>query len=159
MRPITTIVALAAMLTMAGCMGARPATAVQVQAKGVQARQTEIKQITVAQVGPHLKAHPKATLLDVRMPDEYTEGHAPGALLRPLPELSQWAAGLDKSAPYVVICRSGSRSMKAATQLVALGFTDITNVQGGMLAWEQDPKLPVVRGPEPGVWPAARPAK
>jgi rhodanese-related sulfurtransferase len=159
MRPITTVVALAAMLTMAGCMGARPATAVQVQGKGVQARQTEIKQITVAQVGPHLKAQPKAVLIDVRMPDEYTEGHAPGAALRPLPELSQWAAGLDKSAPYVVICRSGSRSMKAATQLVGLGFTNITNVQGGMLAWEQDPSLPVVRGAEPGVWPAARKAR
>lgn len=159
MRPFTAAVALATLLTVAGCMGARPATAVQVQAKGVQARQTEIKQITVAEVGPHLKAHPKAVLLDVRMPDEYTEGHAPGALLRPLPELAKWAAGLDKSAPYVVICRSGSRSMKAATQLVGLGFTNITNVQGGMLAWEQNPDLPVVRGSEPGVWPTARPAK
>lgn len=159
MRPLATVVALATVLTLAGCMGARPATAVQVQGKGVQARQAEIKQITVAQVGPHLSAQPKATLIDVRMPDEYTEGHAPGAALRPLPELPRWAAGLDKAAPYVVICRSGSRSMKAATQLVGLGFTHITNVQGGMLAWEQDPNLPVVRGAEPGVWPAARPAK
>ena len=137
MRPIATAVALATLLTVVGC-AARPATAVQTQPQAVRAKAqaAEIKQLTVAEVLPHLKANPKATLIDVRMPEEFAQGHAPGAVLRPLPELTKWAATLDKQAPYVIICRSGSRSMKAATQLVQLGFSDITNVQGGMLAWE-----------------------
>jgi len=43
---------------------------------------------------------------------------------------------LDKTKPYMVICHSGNRSAKACAALVAAGFTDITNIQGGTMAWE-----------------------
>ncbi|MFN3428896.1 MAG: rhodanese-like domain-containing protein [Candidatus Sericytochromatia bacterium] len=143
MRPFAAGLAVATLLLTTGCLGVRPATAVQAQpapaaqAKAKPTRQAEIQQITVNQVAPTLKAKPNAQFIDVRMLDEYTAGHAPGALLRPLPELSRWAPALNKQAPVVVMCRSGSRSMKAAVQLQQLGFTEIINVQGGMLDWEQ----------------------
>lgn len=142
MRPIAACLAVATLLLTTGCLGVRPATAVQAQptstqAKAKQTRQAEIQQITVKDVASTLKAKPNAQFIDVRMAEEYATGHAPGAVLRPLPELTRWAPTLDKKAPVVVICRSGSRSMKAATQLQQLGFTEIINVQGGMLDWEQ----------------------
>lgn len=134
------IFALAALLTVTGCMNARPATALQVAPKTLVAqkapvRQAEIKQVTVAGVAGLLTANPQLLFLDVRQPEEYAAGHAPAAVLRPLPDLTAWAAKLDKHAPVMVMCHSGRRSMQAATQLVGLGFTDVTNVQGGFMAW------------------------
>ena len=43
---------------------------------------------------------------------------------------------LDRNQEVVVICQSGMRSMQAAKQLHRAGFTNITNVQGGMSAWK-----------------------
>jgi rhodanese-related sulfurtransferase len=43
-----------------------------------------------------------------------------------------------------MICRSGARSAQACRSLVALGFTRVMNLRGGMLAWNQA-KLPIVR--------------
>lgn len=131
---------LAALLPLTGCMNARPVTALQVApktlvAKKAPVRQVEIKQVDVKAAAALVVTNPQLLFLDVRQPEEYAEGHAPGAVLRPLPDLATWAAKLDKRAPVMVMCRSGHRSMQAATQLVALGFTDVTNVQGGFLAW------------------------
>ena len=51
-------------------------------------------------------------------------------------------AGEDTSRPVAVICRSGMRSGRAAKQLAQAGFTDVSNVRGGMMAWTAA-KLPV----------------
>jgi rhodanese-related sulfurtransferase len=139
--------ALALVLSLSGCVHARPATALQVGPQAATAKKAlapaahqiatvEIKQTDVNGVAGLLAANPKLLFLDVRQPEEYAAGHAPGATLRPLPDLATWAAKLDKHAPVMVMCRSGHRSMQAATQLVGLGFTDVTNVQGGFLAWQ-----------------------
>lgn len=41
----------------------------------------------------------------------------------------------DLGKPVAVICRSGARSGRAAKQLAGAGFTDVSNVRGGMMAW------------------------
>ena len=50
----------------------------------------------------------------------------------------------DLSKPVAVICRSGARSGRAAKQLAGAGFTDVSNVRGGMMAWTAA-NLPVGR--------------
>lgn len=74
-------------------------------------------------------------LLDVREDDEWTAGHAPGAVHIPLGELGGRAGQVPKDRPVYVICRAGSRSAYAAQALGAGGW-DVTNVSDGMQGWE-----------------------
>jgi rhodanese-related sulfurtransferase len=83
-------------------------------------------------------------VLDVREPSEYAEGHLAGSTLLPLGQVAAQAGQLDKDAPVYVICRSGNRSVTASQTLVKLGFRDVRNVKGGILAW-QTAGYPVVR--------------
>lgn len=88
-----------------------------------------------------------ALLLDVREADEYVQGHAPGSTLIPLGQLAQ---RLKEIAPFknqrvVLICRSGRRSAQATALLETAGFSAASNIEGGMLAWQQA-GLPVLTG-------------
>ncbi len=76
------------------------------------------------------------TLLDVREPYEYEAGHVEGAQLMPLANVVALAADLPKDQPVYVVCRSGNRSLQASNALIAAGFEDVRNVDGGMIAWE-----------------------
>lgn len=80
-----------------------------------------------------------ALLLDVREESEYAALHAPQAKLMPLGDVSSRLKEIDayKDKPVVVVCRSGRRSAKAIAILKEAGFTQVSNVQGGMIAWEQ----------------------
>jgi len=49
--------------------------------------------------------------------------------------IAEGLPGVDKNAPVVLQCRSGGRSAKAAKALVAMGFTDVTNLEGGINGW------------------------
>jgi len=75
-------------------------------------------------------------LLDVRTPEEYEEGHLPGARLIPDYELpEQAAANLPvKEAPLIVYCMSGGRSAAAARWLSQHGYTQIYDL-GSIFNW------------------------
>jgi rhodanese-related sulfurtransferase len=80
-----------------------------------------------------------ALLLDVREPAEYAAIHAPNAKLIPLGEVGLRLKEIEayKDKPIAVICRSGRRSAKAVALLQEAGFSQVSNVQGGIQAWEQ----------------------
>ncbi|MGH9017561.1 MAG: rhodanese-like domain-containing protein [Acidimicrobiales bacterium] len=94
---------------------------------------TEIAEITVADAAGALDDG--AVLLDVREPDEWEAGHAPGAVHVPLGDLPGRVGELDAGVPVVVICRSGARSARATAWLSAQGF-GAANLVGGMQQWE-----------------------
>ena len=77
-------------------------------------------------------------LVDVRQPGEYEASHIPGARLMPLPELVQSMSGLPQDQDLVFYCRSGARSMAAASMVADEGTTTgrIYNLAGGILAWD-----------------------
>lgn len=76
----------------------------------------------------------KATVLDVREPGEYRQGHLPGAVNIPMGQLTTRFGGLDREQPVYVVCASGNRSSAMTEVLTAAGF-DAINVAGGTDAW------------------------
>lgn len=105
----------------------------------------EVRSIDVKQA--HTMKNQGALLLDVREPNEYASGHAPGSVLIPVGQLEKRLQEIRQfqDKPVAVICRSGRRSAAAAEILQKAGFSDVKNVDGGMLAWEQT-GLRVVQG-------------
>lgn len=93
-----------------------------------------MKEITAQQVQEKLQNGEQLYVIDVREVDEVQAGHIPGITHIPLGLLEFRMHELNKSIPYVIVCRSGARSGRATTFLQEQGF-DVTNMTGGMLAW------------------------
>lgn len=75
-----------------------------------------------------------APVFDVREPDEYVEGHVPGAQLIPLATVPDHIGSFPAGKPVYIVCASGNRSKRAAEYLRANGI-DAVNVAGGTKAW------------------------
>jgi rhodanese-related sulfurtransferase len=82
-------------------------------------------------------ARAKPVLLDVREPWEYQTCHIDGALPMPMNTVPARHAELDPDTPVVCICHHGARSMQVAAFLEHHGFTQVTNLTGGVHAWAQ----------------------
>lgn len=95
----------------------------------------KINTVTTAELEDRLKKGDKLTIIDVREPWEYAEGHIPGSVLKPLGQIRAWAAEFDKNTELHLFCRSASRSAQAYQFLNAMGFKNLKNVGGGMIAW------------------------
>lgn len=78
----------------------------------------------------------KPFVLDVRRKAEFIEGHIAGATNIAHTRLLSRLAEVPKDTPILVNCRSGARSSRACSLLQRHGFS-VTNLAGGMLAWEQ----------------------
>lgn len=89
-----------------------------------------------------LIANPVVQLLDVRTQEEFDEGRIAGALLVDVNEsdfVDKCKARLDVSRPVAVYCRSGRRSARAASLLASQGY-NVTNLAGGVIAWQDTGK-------------------
>jgi rhodanese-related sulfurtransferase len=89
-----------------------------------------VPEVTVADVGED------AYLLDVRDPDEWAAGHAPLAHHVPMMELLGRLDELPADRDVVVVCRVGSRSAQVVAYLQAHGWRRVSNLAGGMWAWQ-----------------------
>lgn len=74
-------------------------------------------------------------VIDVREPDEYSEGHAPGAVSIPLATVPDSLETFRKPSPVYVICQSGGRSMRACEFLHDAGIMNVINVAGGTIGF------------------------
>ncbi|TFC52136.1 ThiF family adenylyltransferase [Cryobacterium shii] len=92
----------------------------------------------VARLGARAKSTDAFLVVDVREPDEHTESAIPDAVLLPLAELltAEGMATLPRDVPLVLHCHTGTRAARAATALQAAGFTDLTLLDGGIVAWD-----------------------
>ena len=78
---------------------------------------------------------PGAVLLDVRTPQEYSQGHIPGSRNLPLQSIHGAVTFVpDKAAPVYVYCHSGARSRQAVRELERMGYTKVTDL-GGMMSY------------------------
>lgn len=87
------------------------------------------------------------TIVDVRTPQEYEEGHIPGAINIPVESIGaeKPAELTDTNAELIVYCRTGVRSKQASDKLVGLGYQNV-NDMGGIVDWHGE----TVSGTEPG---------
>ncbi len=83
---------------------------------------------------------PGVTVVDVRTPAEFAEGHLPGAVNINVedPGFPDAVAALDPSADYAVYCRSGNRSQAAIEYMTQAGVTHTVGLEGGIGAWTGD---------------------
>lgn len=93
-----------------------------------------MKQISTNEVEALLDEKAPINLIDVREVDEVQAGKIPNAIHIPLGLVEFKMPDLDKSKEYILVCRSGGRSAKAATFLEGYGFK-VINMTGGMLDW------------------------
>ncbi len=86
-----------------------------------------------------LESGEDVTILDVREPEEWEAGHIKGAkhLPRGLLELKAADELPDTNARIVTHCASGGRGTLAARTLREMGYTNVTNMEGGIKAWRE----------------------
>ena len=98
-----------------------------------------VSTISPRQLSELVQAGKPVELVDVRTPVEYREVHVSFAKNVPLDQLdvAKIAAGRSGSQqPLYVICRSGNRGKQACEKFLAMGYTNVVNVEGGTQAWD-----------------------
>ncbi len=107
-----------------------------------------VRQIDVVELQQRLTNAEAPFIIDVREPEEYSDelGHIHGSRLVPLKSLPAKAHEMDdlNGREIVAVCRAGVRSTTAVAILTALGFEQVSNLKGGMVAWNEA-RLPVER--------------
>jgi rhodanese-related sulfurtransferase len=99
---------------------------------------SSVPQVDASELNEKIKTDQNLILVDVRSPHEYQhDGHIEGSRLLPLQALMQRVEELPKDQPIVFVCRSGNRSQVACEQLSRLGYENVTNFEGGMIAWKR----------------------
>ena len=100
----------------------------------------EIPEISATELKAILDEGGAVALVDVREDFEREIADLPevGQKRSPLAGLPQRISELDRERPLVLYCRSGSRSGLATAALHDLGFTNVRNLKGGLLAWKEE---------------------
>ena len=102
-----------------------------------------IEQISVEELSQRIQEKSVQMVLDVRRPPEWNGGHVDGATNMPLNHLTESALSLNRDGKIAVMCAGGFRSSIGCSLLEQLGFRSISNVVGGITAWN-NAKLPIV---------------
>lgn len=111
----------------------------------------EFQDISVERVREYMAQHEEQdyVLVDVRQPDEYTQGHIPGAILIPLGEISERIGELPPDKDIILYCRSGKRSKGAAIFVGSQPHVagTVFNMIGGIFAWNGEllPAMPQLK--------------
>ncbi len=86
------------------------------------------------------KKNPDFVILDVRTPEEFSEGHIENAVNLDFysDNFKEDLGKLDKNKTYLTHCRSGSRSAKTLNLMKELGFKEAYNITGGIVQWENE---------------------
>ena len=96
-----------------------------------------IRVVSVEAAAAMVAEEPAPTIIDVRTPEEFAQGHLVGAVLVDYnaPGFREAIAELPRDESYLIYCRSGNRSAGARQVMVELGFEDVADIDGGVTAW------------------------
>lgn len=101
-----------------------------------------VKRLDPQNFDSKLKESKEPILIDVRTPGEYGQGHLANALSIDIysNDFKSRVGKLDKSKPVFVYCKAGSRSGSAVDMMSEMGFKEIYDLRGGIMAWQQAKK-------------------
>lgn len=94
------------------------------------------KLISPSQAVQQINQH-QAILIDIRSAESYKAGHIAQARNIPEAELATKTEKIDRTKPIIVICETGRNANRSAAILRKQGFTDVTVLDGGVMAWAQ----------------------
>jgi len=100
------------------------------------------KQVSVAEFENLMSEESSIQIIDVRTPNEYAQGYIKNSQLMNFnsADFKTQITTLDKNKPVAVYCHSGARSNQAFEIMKEMGFRQIYELQGGMVAWQQNGK-------------------
>lgn len=80
-----------------------------------------------------------AIIIDVRTPQEFSDGHIPNSLLIDIynPTFPEKITRLEKDKTYYIYCRSGNRSYHAGIFMLEQGFTNVHHLEAGIISWTE----------------------
>lgn len=101
-----------------------------------------ISSMNVTELKNKIEKKEEHILIDCREQDEWDAGHISSALFVPLSQFgekfSQYLTDADKEKTIILQCRSGRRSLNACQILMSEGFENLFNLEGGIMAWEEN---------------------
>ena len=105
---------------------------------------TTMNEVTVQELKSMIDNNVEFQLIDVRESFEYEVSNLNGLHI-PLAGILLEADKVAKDIPVIIQCRSGKRSAQAVMMLEQQGYSNLSNLQGGILAWKEDidPELDV----------------
>jgi rhodanese-related sulfurtransferase len=138
-------VAAAALSLVSAACGAADSDQEQPAADANPSQEGAIQIVAPTDVNDMLRSDGQRIIIDVRTPEEFAEGHIEGAELIDFyrQDFADELAKLDPDQPYVIYCRSGNRSGQTGEIMAGLGFTDVVDVEGGIVNWQAN-GLPTV---------------
>ncbi|MDO4289659.1 MAG: rhodanese-like domain-containing protein [Eggerthellaceae bacterium] len=148
---VAAVLACALCIGLMGCAAASNGSSQSSEGTGGQMENANIVDAA------YVKAEPRAfTLVDVRTPSEFSEGHIPGAVnisysaspctadtVGEEQEALYLAAGIEHDTPLVLYCRTGVRAKAAADILRDAGFSDVKVYEGSWVDWTADAQNPI----------------
>jgi rhodanese-related sulfurtransferase len=107
-----------------------------------------IPTVDIREVERRLREDPQPPLVvDVREPDEHVAARLEqGAVLMPMSSFTTRMDELPRDRPLMILCATGNRSSAVTAHLLRNGWTDVSNVAGGITDWQRA-GFPVRRGP------------
>ena len=126
-RNFVVLLALISAIAIAGCTATE-----QTQQKIVKISASEAYKLIEKNRG-----NPDFVIIDIRTPQEFSMGHIENAININFydPDFKQKLSKLDKDKTYIVYCRTGHRSGLAMPVFRELGFKEVYEIDGGILAW------------------------
>ena len=100
----------------------------------------KLNNLSILEFAGALENSGNMVLLDVRTPEEFQQGHLPGAINISYLANDLWDRldVLDRNVAYYVYCRTERRSMRVCMLMQNGGFGEVYNMEGGLRAWEED---------------------
>jgi rhodanese-related sulfurtransferase len=99
-----------------------------------------IRTVSASESASMIAGDASIVILDVRSPEEFSEGHIEGArnINYHDEDFQTRIAALDKSTPYLLLCHSGVRSGKTERLLKSFGFTNVAHLKSGIAGWRKE---------------------